>query len=107
MMDLPDLLVGLSVTAAGYHYFGYPVLLRHLASRTTRPFSANMADVAVEREIVLPTVAVIVPAHNDAAVIGAKITNLAALDYPPELLRVVIALDGCTDATKDIADPAI
>ena len=55
----------------------------------------------------LPSLAIIVPAHNEAAVIEAKVRNLAALDYPADRLKCVIALDGCADATRALAEAAI
>lgn len=44
-------------------------------------------------------VSLIVAAHNEAAVIEAKVANVLALDYPRELLEVIVACDGCTDDT--------
>ncbi len=51
----------------------------------------------------LPRVTVVMPAYNEAADIAAKIRSLAAQDYPAERMDVVIACDGCTDATVAIA----
>jgi glycosyltransferase involved in cell wall biosynthesis len=42
---------------------------------------------------------VIVAAHNEQEVIAAKVANTLALDYPRELLQVIVACDGCSDAT--------
>jgi cellulose synthase/poly-beta-1,6-N-acetylglucosamine synthase-like glycosyltransferase len=55
----------------------------------------------------VPTVTMIVPANNEAAVIEAKITNLGELQYPRGKFNVVVALDGCTDLTKPLAQAAI
>jgi cellulose synthase/poly-beta-1,6-N-acetylglucosamine synthase-like glycosyltransferase len=44
-------------------------------------------------------VSLIVAAHDEQAVIAAKVTNALALDYPRALLQVIVACDGCTDAT--------
>jgi cellulose synthase/poly-beta-1,6-N-acetylglucosamine synthase-like glycosyltransferase len=41
----------------------------------------------------------IVAAHDEQEVIGAKVRNALALDYPRELLELIVACDGCTDAT--------
>ena len=38
-------------------------------------------------------------AHDEQAVIAAKVHNALALDYPRELLEVIVACDGCTDET--------
>src|SRR3954453_10942210 len=57
------------------------------------------SDGELERE---PNVAVVVPAWNEAAVIGRTIDTLLALDYPPERLRVYVVDDASTDATPDV-----
>ena len=44
-----------------------------------------------------PPVSLIVAAHDEEAVIGAKIANARALDLPE--LEIVVACDGCTDDT--------
>jgi hypothetical protein len=41
----------------------------------------------------------IVAAHDEQSVIAAKVANALALDYPRELLEVIVACDGCADAT--------
>jgi len=46
---------------------------------------------------------VIIPVHNGAHAIGAKIAACLTLDYPHERLRVVVASDGSTDATVSTA----
>lgn len=51
----------------------------------------------------LPTVTVVMPAYNEQRYIAAKLHNLAGQDYPADRLRVVVACDGCTDATAEIA----
>jgi len=50
-------------------------------------------------------VCVVVPAHNEAGNIGRLIGSLRAQDY--DRLRVVLALDRCTDDTKGVALEAI
>jgi cellulose synthase/poly-beta-1,6-N-acetylglucosamine synthase-like glycosyltransferase len=47
----------------------------------------------------IKSLSLIVAAHNEQAVIGAKVQNALALDYPSELLEVIVACDGCTDET--------
>ena len=51
-----------------------------------------------------PRVAVVVPAWNEAAVIGRTIDTLVALDYPAERLRVYVVDDASTDATPEIVE---
>ncbi|WP_295125778.1 glycosyltransferase family 2 protein, partial [uncultured Leifsonia sp.] len=50
----------------------------------------------------LPRVAIIVPAWNEGAVIGASIDRLMKLDYPREALRIYVVDDASTDATPDV-----
>jgi cellulose synthase/poly-beta-1,6-N-acetylglucosamine synthase-like glycosyltransferase len=52
------------------------------------------------------SVSLIVAAHNEQAVIGAKVENALALHYPREFLQVIVACDGCTDATAQRAKNA-
>jgi cellulose synthase/poly-beta-1,6-N-acetylglucosamine synthase-like glycosyltransferase len=47
----------------------------------------------------LPMVSVIVAAYNEQDVIAARIANLRALDYPRELVEIVVSSDGSSDST--------
>src|SRR4051794_5707112 len=49
-----------------------------------------------------PRVAVVVPAWNEAAVLGRTIDTLAGLDYPADRLRIYVVDDASTDATPDV-----
>jgi len=53
-----------------------------------------------------PVVSVIVPAYAEETVIGGRVANLRALDYPRELLEVIVACDGSVDATAERARAA-
>ncbi len=46
-----------------------------------------------------PALSLIVAAHDEQSVIAAKVANALALDYPRELLEVIVACDGCVDET--------
>jgi cellulose synthase/poly-beta-1,6-N-acetylglucosamine synthase-like glycosyltransferase len=48
-------------------------------------------------------VSLIVAAHDEQGVIGAKVGNALALDYPRELLETIVACDGCADDTAERA----
>ena len=50
----------------------------------------------------LPSIAVLITAHNEAHNIGNRIENLLQCEYPSDKLQIVVAADGCTDATCDI-----
>ncbi|MGV8881806.1 MAG: glycosyltransferase family 2 protein [Rhodoglobus sp.] len=50
----------------------------------------------------LPRVAVVVPAWNEGAVIGASIDRLMSLNYPVKALRIYVVDDASTDDTPDV-----
>ncbi len=53
-----------------------------------------------------PSLSLIVAAHDEEAVIEAKVRNALGLDYPRELLEVIVACDGCGDRTAERARAA-
>ena len=46
---------------------------------------------------------IILPAHNEKAVIGNLISSLKELDYPKDLYDIAVIVDNCTDNTEKIA----
>jgi cellulose synthase/poly-beta-1,6-N-acetylglucosamine synthase-like glycosyltransferase len=52
----------------------------------------------------LPSVVVIVTAYNEESAIERRIENLRALDYPPELVEIVVTSDASTDRTEELAE---
>lgn len=77
-----------------YVYVLYPALVAALAVRYGR---------LVHRGDALPAVTIIVTVYNEEKCIRAKLDNLAALDYPPELVEVIVASDASSDSTDAIA----
>jgi len=57
-------------------------------------------------ESALPVVSLIIAAYNEEAVIEAKVKNAIELEYPRELLEIIVASDGSTDKTVEIAREA-
>ncbi len=53
-----------------------------------------------------PSVTVLIAAYNEIDCIGRKLENTYALDYPSQLLQVIVVTDGSTDGTAEavIAD---
>ena len=97
MPDPTSVLVAAFLACAGivgFAYAGYPLavwLLARCFGREAVPPPVESAD--------LPTVSLLVVAHNEAADIDARIRNALALHYPPGKLEIVIASDGSTDGT--------
>jgi len=50
----------------------------------------------------LPTCTIIIPAHNEEKVIGQTLEAMLRLEYPRELLRILVINDGSSDRTRDI-----
>jgi len=51
-----------------------------------------------------PAVSVLVSCHNEEAVLGRLTRALGQLDYPADLLQVIIVDDGSTDRTSELLD---
>src|SRR5205823_1206564 len=64
-----------------------------------RARDARVAQTATSH---IPSVTAVVRAHNEEAIIGARIDNLFALDYPKDKLEIIVASDGSTDSTNDV-----
>ena len=84
-----------SMGGLAYAYAGYPLLLL-LLSRRGRGSGAGVSPAPVS----WPSVAVLIPAHNERANIDAKVANTNALIYPGRL-RVSFISDGSTDGTNE------
>lgn len=91
-------LIGCSVVVMAY----WGVILAHIAL-TARQIPTARAGLRSGGGGA-PRVLVVVPAHNEEAVIGGLAESLAAQDYPRDRLRLLFALDRCTDRTKEIVE---
>jgi len=82
-----------ALSGCAYGYFGYPLLLGLAARWFGRGHRVGEA---------LPSVTLLIPAHNEAKVIAAKIENSLRLDYPAERLQIRVISDGSGDGTDEI-----
>src|SRR5579884_4391223 len=83
-------------SAAGllfYTFAGYPLLLWLLSARRRE---------GRQRAPIEPIVSIIVTAHNEEALIGRKIQNCLALEYPKDKYEIIVASDGSTDRTAAV-----
>lgn len=97
-----ELIALLSCAAMAYHHAAYPLLLHALARKT-----ALEPAVQPPMDAAQPDVTILVPAYQESRRIREKIRNLAALDYPHDKMRIIIACDGCTDPTAQNARDAV
>lgn len=84
-----------AIAALAYHFVGYPALLFVLA----KAFGRRNGETGVESA---PAVSIIVPCHNEAAVIGQKIEALGRSNYPGDI-EIIVSSDGSDDGTERIA----
>jgi cellulose synthase/poly-beta-1,6-N-acetylglucosamine synthase-like glycosyltransferase len=83
-----------SLGALAWTHVGYPAAAGALARARSRPVRR---DPGAE-----PSVAVIVAAHDEEAVVERRVENLLAQDYPADRLEVVVASDASTDRTNEL-----
>jgi cellulose synthase/poly-beta-1,6-N-acetylglucosamine synthase-like glycosyltransferase len=81
--------IGVVPVAAGLYQF---LLIPFHAARNHYPKAAPY----------FPRVAVVVPAWNEGAVVGASIDRLVRLEYPPDRLRIYVVDDASTDDTPEV-----
>jgi cellulose synthase/poly-beta-1,6-N-acetylglucosamine synthase-like glycosyltransferase len=84
-----------SLLLVSYAYVGYPAIL-WLVLRLGGFGERSPAG----QGAYLPSVTMIVSAYNEETVIAEKIENALSLDYPRDLLEIVIVSDGSTDRTS-------
>lgn len=94
MVRIWEVLFWFSMFVVVYSYTVYPLLLFVFVKLFGKPIRQDGAY--------LPSVGVLVPAHNEEQVIKKKIDNILAINYPPEKLSVWVGSDCSTDATEAI-----
>jgi len=93
-MTVVAIIFWVSLALIIYTQVGYALLLALLARLIRRRPPA-----ATSWRGELPRVSVIVAAYNEQDVISRRVANLRALDYPAELLELIVASDGSSDST--------
>ncbi len=73
--------------------------MRRAARLVAAPVTGGMSGAGP-----LTRFAIIIPAHDEAEVIGALLASVAALDYPRDLLATWVIADNCSDATSDVVE---
>lgn len=106
MPNLPlDLVLGVLLVCAAALLAYWCAVIYQVARTVRRLPTARAGVAAAEAKPPTEKVCVIVPAHNEAGTIEGLIASLKAQDY--DRLRVVLALDRCTDDTRGVAERAI
>ncbi len=91
---ISTVIFGLACLLIVYVLAGYPLALGWLARRYPKP---------VRKQFTPRTVTVLMPVRNGARWLEAKLDSLLALDYPRELVQILVISDGSTDGSDGIA----
>jgi cellulose synthase/poly-beta-1,6-N-acetylglucosamine synthase-like glycosyltransferase len=97
-----EILFWLSVALIVYAHVGYALVLWALTALLGRRDGLGARVPQVEPV----EVDLIIAAYDEEKVIERKVANALALDYPSELLRIVVASDGSKDRTVELARAA-
>jgi len=77
-------------------WIGYPCLLFLLARLTHHGSESHLRPSEF-------TAGIVIAAHNEGERIAERISNIAAMCYPPDKVTIIVASDGSTDNTVDAA----
>jgi glycosyltransferase involved in cell wall biosynthesis len=78
-----------------WSYIGYFVFLKVLVVFKNRKY---------EKKEIYPHVSVIITAHNEEKRIAQKLENTLKVDYPSDMLEIIVASDYSTDRTVEIVE---
>lgn len=94
MRAVVEIVFWLSAASLVYTYAGYPLLVFFVSKVRRRE---------VHCKDITPTVSVVITAYNEERHLAEKLENTLGLDYPRELLEIIVASDCSTDLTDEIA----
>jgi len=101
-MMLATTIFWITLFLIGYVYAAYPLLLSLIVAvkgKILGPGGQHQVSLAEH----LPGVTVIIAAHNEEDIIIQRLDNLMVLDYPNDKLEIIVASDGSSDRTVEIA----
>ena len=81
-----------------YVYVLYPLILKLLTSLGSK---SNESPGKTCRPL---TISLIIPAFNESKVIRRKLDNSLSINYPKDLLEIIVASDGSDDGTNEIVE---
>lgn len=91
---LAAIVLAACAAAVGYAYFVYPLIVWGASKAFGRSNAPNGGE-----QLRLPTVSLVIAAHNESACIAARIENALSIDYPKDRFTIVVGSDGSTDDT--------
>nr|WKN34316.1 glycosyltransferase family 2 protein [Tunicatimonas sp. TK19036] len=97
------ILFWISLFVVIYTYVGYGILLFGIVS-LKRILSDNKKLAKTEVSPSLPELTIVIAAYNEEKYIEKKLANTLKLDYPSDLLYVMVVSDGSTDLTPQLVE---
>lgn len=94
-MPIPTLLFTIAIVLLIYLVAGYPLLLAAYPWRYRPAIAKDLTR--------LRPVTVLLPVYNGEKFLRQKLESILSLDYPGDLLQILVISDGSTDATDAIA----
>jgi len=89
-----EALFRVSAAVLVYAYAGYPLLIGLLSRVLPRRWTGISSE--------LPKVTLLISAYNEVCVMGAKLANSLALDYPKDRLEIMVVSDCSDDGTDAV-----
>lgn len=99
MIEVSIYLFYILVFLCCYSYFIYPLILMLIPEKrqsAIKPYDKHSC----------PSITLIVTVHNEEARIQTKLDNINSLNYPEDLLEIIVASDYSTDSTESIVAAA-
>ncbi len=93
-MHVLDFIIIVLLFTIGYCYVLYPMIVRLLGKSFPKPTEKD--------ETYSPKISIILAVYNEEIVLESCLDSLLALDYPKELLEIIVGSDGSTDKTNEI-----
>ena len=93
MQGILERLFWICAGLAFYVYLGYPLILFLFSRRRNASSAVNLH---------FPSVSLLISAYNESKVIQSKLENALAIDYPKNLLEIIVISDCSDDGTDEI-----
>ena len=77
-----------------YILAGYPLLAAYIANRRAIP---------VRKDNVLRMISIVIAVRNGEKFLAGKLRSIFSVDYPRELMQIIVVSDGSDDGTDEIA----
>ena len=84
-----------TISFAFYIVLGYPLLLALLVRVRAKPILKRRQ---------LKSVSILIAVHNGEQFIADKLESILRLDYPAELMEILVVSDGSTDRTVPVVE---